>query len=191
VTLSRTDLPPQAVLPERHPDAPAPGAELPAHYVRCFGCGSGETHGLHMRVVAGEGLTLHATFEVTDHHQGAPGLAHGGLLACAFDEALGMLGHLTRRSQVTGRLETDFRRPVPVGSTLFIEARMDGVVGRKSYVSAVGRLGAADGPVAVRARALFVEVGLEHFVTHARPADIEAIRRDPTLVNLGDYTVNP
>jgi acyl-coenzyme A thioesterase PaaI-like protein len=191
VTLSRTDLPAGAVLPERHPEAPAPGVELPAHYVRCYGCGDGEPHGLHLRVVVGEGLTLHATFEVTEHHQGAPGLAHGGLLACAFDEALGMLSHLTRTSQVTGRLETDFRRPVPVGSTLFIEAQVEGAVGRRSYVSAVGRLGGPVGPVAVRARAMFVEVGLEHFVNHARPADIKAIERDPTLVNLGDYTVNP
>ncbi|MEY2823137.1 MAG: hypothetical protein RLZZ485_773 [Actinomycetota bacterium] len=36
-------------------------------------------------------MNLTGQFVVTDQHQGAPGLAHGGLLALAFDEALGKL----------------------------------------------------------------------------------------------------
>jgi acyl-coenzyme A thioesterase PaaI-like protein len=165
--VNKVELPEGAVLPARHPDAPAPGEELPVHYSQCFACGGTES-GLHMRVRAGEGLTVQGRFLVTDHHQGAPGLAHGGLLACAFDEVLGMLGMLTHIPAVTGRLETDFRRPVPVDSTLHIHAQVDGVVGRKIYTSAVGRLGAEDGPVALTAQGLFIEVGLEHFRTHGR-----------------------
>ncbi|MBL7497797.1 PaaI family thioesterase [Frankia sp. CNm7] len=192
MTAFRTDLPPEATYPERHPDAPEPGAELPPHYVSCFGCGPGQPHGLHLRIVAGEGLDLSATFEVTADHQGAPGLAHGGLLASAMDEILGQLGHITRMSCVTARLETDFRRPVPVGSTLCLAARVDGVAGRKLYASGEGHLGAPDGPVAVRARALFVQVGLEHFTTHGRPDELDAIRRDPSMItHIGDYTLNP
>ena len=110
---------------------------------------------------------IRSLFEVTSAHQGAPGLAHGGLLACAFDEALGSaVGNMLRKPAVTGRLETDFRRPVPVGSTLHIVAKLDGVAGRKIYVSADGHLNAEDGPIAVSARALFVTVGFEHFTDH-------------------------
>ncbi|HQR80054.1 MAG TPA: PaaI family thioesterase [Actinomycetota bacterium] len=159
-------------MPERHPDAIAVGREIPHHYPMCYGCGQGHPAGLHMRVTAGH-LDVHAEFEVTDMHQGAPGLAHGGLLSTAFDEALGALNWLLLRPAVTARLETDFRRPVPVGSVLLIDAYITGQQGRKLYTRAVGRLG-EQGPVAVTASALFLQVPLEHFREHGRREDVEA-----------------
>lgn len=139
------------------------------HYDQCFGCGDLDS-GLHMRSTMGDHALVYSQFKVTEAHQGAPGLAHGGLLACAFDEALGLtVGHLLHRPAVTAKLETDFLRPVPVGSTLFITAKVDGVAGRKLYASAEGHLEAEDGPVALRARALFVTVGFDHFTTHGDP----------------------
>lgn len=185
--MNKLALPADAVLPERHPNAPEPGSVIPMHYQRCFGCGEGEPGGLHLRVRAGDGLTVVGEFEVTEHHQGAPGLAHGGLLACAFDETLGALSWLTQMTAVTGRLETDFLRPVPVDSTLHIRAEVEGVAGRKLYASAVGRLNALDGPVAVKARSLFVVVGLEHFIKHGRAEDIAAV----TQHDRRGFEVNP
>lgn len=159
-----------------HPKAPAAGTELGVHFDECFGCGDEVDAGLRLRSVVGEGHTVLSKFTVTPAHQGAPGLAHGGLLACAFDEALGSaVGNLLRRPAVTGKLETDFRRPVPVGSTLHIEARLDGTAGRKIYVSADGHLDAPDGPIAVTARALFVAVGFEHFTTHGDSAALQKL----------------
>ena len=136
-----TEPPPGATAPPRHPQAPAPGERILSHYRQCFGCGVDHPTGLHMLVTAGDGLTATAQFTVTEHHQGAPGLAHGGLLAAAFDEALGSLNWLLRRPAVTARLETDFIRPVPVDSVLHIEARVVAVVGRKIYTGAqeIGR----------------------------------------------------
>lgn len=189
--MSRVQPPADATLPARHPDAPAPGTPLPSHYTHCYGCGAAEPRGLRVRTVAGDGLDLTATVEITEHHQGAPGLAHGGLLTAVLDEAFGALGHLTRMSAVTARLETDFRRPVPVGSTLHLRARVDGVAGRRMYVSGEARLGGPTAPVAVRARALFMQVGVEHFVTHARQEEIDAVIRDPSMIILSDRTVNP
>lgn len=165
--------------PERHPDAPEPGTKLGPHYAQCFGCGDEIENGLHLRTETGPDATILAQFTVTAEHQGAPGLAHGGLLACAFDEALGStVGQLLRRPAVTGRLETDFLRPVPVGSTLHIVGKLDGIAGRKVYASADGRLDAPDGPVALRARALFVIVEFSHFVEHgnADPRDVHPDR---------------
>lgn len=182
----------EAEPPERHPDAPEPGTELGTHYARCFGCGDEQEHGLHLKSTAGEGQTVLARFVVTEAHQGAPGLAHGGLLACAFDEAIGAaVGHLLRRPAVTGRLETDFVRPVPVGSTLHITSRLSGIHGRKVYTSANGRLDAPDGPIAVRARALFVIVEFQHFISHGRPADLAAVAADPSLIRARRYDINP
>jgi acyl-coenzyme A thioesterase PaaI-like protein len=187
-----TTPPDDAVLPGRHPDAPAPGEPIPAHYRWCVGCGDDHPSGLHMQVTAGEGLSLTATFLVGELHQGAPGLAHGGMLALAFDEALGALNWLLRKPAVTGRLETDFRRPVPVGETLHIRAEITGMSGRKVFTRAEGRLGSPQGPVAVTAAALFVIVGLEHFVDHGRAADVQAALSERGILAGEDrFEVNP
>lgn len=162
---------PRAVVPERHPDAAAPGTPIPSHYRHCFGCGVEHRTGLRMQIIAGEGLTLTASFEVTPLHQGAPGLAHGGLLASAVDETLGALNWLLMSPAVTARLETNFVRPVPVGSVLELEARITGQDRRKVYTAALGRLG-RDGPIAVTASALFVLVQVGHFREHGRPQEV-------------------
>jgi len=176
--LLSTTPPADAVLPERNPRGPAPGEVIPSHYGLCYVCGDDHPAGLKLQVTAGEGLSLTGQFTVTEQHQGAPGLAHGGLLTAAFDDALGSLNWLLTAPAVTGRLETDFRRPVPVGSTLFIEAHVVGVKGRKIFTRATGRLDAPDGPLAVSAAALFVQVPLEHFTRHGRPEDIARAMED-------------
>ncbi|MEV6618973.1 PaaI family thioesterase [Streptomyces sp. NPDC051051] len=191
-TSAALEPPAGAVEPVRHPDAPAPGELLGAHYEQCFGCGGGQSHGLHLEARAGEGVTVTAEFTVQPAHQGAPGLAHGGVLATALDETLGSLNWLLRTIAVTGRLETDFVRPVPVGTTLYLEAEVTAVAGRKIYSTATGRIGGPGGPVAVRADALFVEVRVEHFVQHGRREEIDAAMSDPDQVRRGRaFEVNP
>ena len=103
----------------RHPAAPAPGELLGAHYKQCFGCDGEQPHGLHLEARAGEGVTIPAEFTVQPARQGAPGLAHGGVLVSALHETLGSLNRLLRTIAVTDRLETDFVLPAPVGTTLF------------------------------------------------------------------------
>lgn len=173
-----TDVPADATLPERHPDAPQPGEEIPSHYRYCYGCGVDHATGLHMQLRAGEGLTVTGEFEIDDNHQGAPGLAHGGVLSAAFDESLGALNWLLRRPAVTGRLETNFLRPVPVGSLLHIDAQVVGQSRRKVYTSAIGRLGGPYGPVALTASALFIQVPVEHFTTHGRADEVRKAAAD-------------
>ncbi|MEV0636508.1 PaaI family thioesterase [Streptomyces sp. NPDC050619] len=184
--------PADAVKPVRHPDAPAPGELLGAHYTHCFGCGGGQSHGLHLAARAGEGVALTAEFTVQPAHQGAPGLAHGGVLATALDESLGALNWLLRTIAVTGRLETDFVRPVPVGTTLHLAAEVTAVAGRKIYSTATGRIGGPGGPVVVRADALFIEVKVDHFIENGRPEEIRAAMDDPDQVRrTRAFEVNP
>jgi acyl-coenzyme A thioesterase PaaI-like protein len=137
--------------------------ELVAEYDRCFGCGAGAPNGLRVQRTGIDGEAVLAHFVLTEAHQGAPGLAHGGVLASAMDEALGTAAWLLGGRYVTGRLETDFIAPVPVGSEVHMRAWCTGVDGRKAYVEGEGRIGAPDGPLAVRAAALFVEVAEKHF----------------------------
>lgn len=184
--------PAEAIAPVRHPDAPAPGELIGAHYEHCFGCGGGQAHGLHLAARAGEGVAITAEFTVREAHQGAPGLAHGGVLATALDETLGSLNWLLRVIAVTGRLETDFVRPVPLGTVLFLEAEVTAVAGRKIYSTATGRIGGPDGPVAVRADALFIEVKVDHFIDNGRQEEIRAAMNDPDQIRRSRaFEVNP
>jgi acyl-coenzyme A thioesterase PaaI-like protein len=179
-------------MPQRHHRAPEPGATIPSHYTRCFGCGDDSPTGLHVHVTAGDGFGVWSTFEVTEHHQGAPGLAHGGLLAAAFDETLGALNWLLGRPAVTARLEVDFRRPVPVGTVLRIDAEVLGVDRRKIYSRAIGRISDSDGEIAVTASALFISVDVEHYVRNARPDDLRRAMDDRQVKGtLEQLEINP
>lgn len=137
---------------------------LPSHYHRCFGCGKDHETGLHM-TMEGAGSRVRGSFLVTEHHQGAPGLAHGGVISAAVDEGMGFLLWNLRTPAVTARLEVDFRRPVPVGGRLEMEGEVEREEGRKIYAILNGRV---DGELAVEAKALFLKVGLEHFEPHIK-----------------------
>lgn len=172
-----TTPPPGAGLPVRAADALAPGTELPSHYARCIGCGSEHPCGLHLRVRAAQGLAVVGVCAVGEHHQGAPGLAHGGMLVTVLDEVMGALNWLLMAPAVTGRVEVDFRAPVPVGTELHLRAWITGAAGRKVYCAAQGRLGGPAGPVAVSSTGLFLQVPLEHFARHGNPADVARAAR--------------
>lgn len=137
--------------------------DLPSHYQYCFGCGAEHPAGLHLRM-RGAGDRVEGYFVVSEHHQGAPGLAHGGVIAAAMDEGMGFVLYLLSTPAVTAHLEVDFKRPVPVGSKLELTGVIDSVQGRKIWVHMTG---AVDGVVAVEAKALFLKVAIEHFIPHA------------------------
>lgn len=167
-------VPPEtSVVPERPPGAPAPGTPLPSHYEHCMGCGSEHPTGLRMRMVAGPGLTVTGRVVLSEHHQGAPGLAHGGLIALAMDEVLGGLGWLLQTPMVTGRLQVEYVRPAPIGTEVDLDAEVVGVAGRRIFCRGSARR-ADDGAVLARAHAVFVAVPLEHFRSHGRASEVEA-----------------
>jgi acyl-coenzyme A thioesterase PaaI-like protein len=188
-----TTAPEGSPIPERHELAPVAGSKIPSHFGHCFGCGELHPTGLHLVAYAGDGLNITAEFTVNENHQGAPGLAHGGLLSLAFDEALGKLMWLLRSPAVTGRLETDFIKPVPMGSTLHITAEITGQVNRKVYTSAIGRLNSADGEIAVRAAALYIIVPMDHFMNNAPKEYLAQMAKTPELMAFVDPTfeINP
>jgi acyl-coenzyme A thioesterase PaaI-like protein len=191
--VASTTPPEGSIIPSRHPESPATGSRIPSHFAHCFGCGEKHPTGLHLVAHVGNEMNITAEFVVSENHQGAPGLAHGGLLSLAFDEALGKLMWLLRAPAVTARLETDFLKPVPMGSKLFITAEITGQVSRKVYCSAIGRLNSADGEIAVRAAALFVIVPMSHFLENAPAEYLEAIAKTPEVLAFVDpnFNINP
>jgi acyl-coenzyme A thioesterase PaaI-like protein len=176
-------IPVDALSPVRHSDAPKPGDAIESHYSNCFGCGIDHPTGLHIKIEAGAGMTTRAVFEVTQHHQGAPGIAHGGILSLAFDESLGATNWLVRAPAVTAHLEVSYRLPVPVGTLVYIEATMQAIRGRKIWSTAEGRLNSPDGPLAVEAGSLYMQVPIDHFKRHGRREDIARASSDEKALN--------
>jgi acyl-CoA hydrolase len=172
------ELPAEATVAGRHEKAPAVGERIPVHSAVCFGCAD-LPHGLRLESWVADdeagAAAISSRMVLREEQQGAPGLLHGGLLTAAFDEVLGSVVALVTRPCVTARLETDFRAPMPIGSTLWLRGRVDGRVGRKLYVSGRAHLDALDGPVVGTASALFLKVEMDHFLRNSRPEDLEAL----------------
>jgi acyl-coenzyme A thioesterase PaaI-like protein len=68
-------------------------------------------------------------------YEGPPGCVHGGWVAAAFDELLGMAQSLTGNPGMTGTLNVVYRKPTPLKTELRFEARVDRVEGRKIFAS--------------------------------------------------------
>jgi len=116
-----------------------------------------------IRLVAfGDRVEGRATFGVA--YEGPPGHVHGGCIAAAFDEVLGMAQSLTGSPGMTGTLTVRYRRPTPLLKELVFDARVDRVEGRKIFtrgaVSCEGRLTA-------EAEGVFIAVGHERFLAMA------------------------
>lgn len=72
-----------------------------------------------------------ATF--TDLYEGPPGHVHGGFVAAAFDEVLGMAQSLTGRPGMTGRLSVSYRSPTPLHKDIVFTGWVDRIEGRKIF----------------------------------------------------------
>jgi len=97
----------------------------------------------------------------SEHHQGGPGLVHGGIVGAALDEACGLLATWHRFPAVTARIAIRYRRPVPIRRTLRISARVTADRGRRIEVAAELRDG---DELLAEAEGAFLHVPLEHFL---------------------------
>ncbi|WP_169813640.1 PaaI family thioesterase [Nocardia pseudobrasiliensis] len=148
------------------------GRRLPHHQPNCLGCGPANESGLRIAFVR-DGDGVRGAFAFDKRHEGAPGLAHGGAVAAALDEAAGTALMPLRLPAVTAQLNVSFAEPIPLGRELSVRARLDHRDGRKLYITVALE---SDDRVAARAEALFIEVAPEHFTAHgAEPGDIPAL----------------
>jgi acyl-coenzyme A thioesterase PaaI-like protein len=145
----------------------AVGSQLPPHQPNCFGCGPANAAGLHLRcTVTPEGVA--GRFRLEEHHEGGPGVAHGGIVAAVLDDLLGYLLYRIGEPMVTARLEIDFRRPLPLFVDVDAVARIVSEEGRKVWTE--GELRAPDGTVYAQAKGLFVRVRPDHFLRASEAA---------------------
>jgi len=133
---------------------------LPPHYPTCFGCGPESEYGLHV-VNRAVGDEVHATYVFSDKHAGAPGIAHGGAVAALVDDVCGGLLFVVREPAVTRTLNVEYLKPVLVGVTYHLVARVERREGRKLFITCEGR--DDSGTLVFRGGGLFLVVDLAHF----------------------------
>jgi acyl-coenzyme A thioesterase PaaI-like protein len=102
-----------------------------------------------------EGPDVVAHFVLGPAFEGAPGRAHGGIVAAAFDDVTGFVIGQLRDPAFTGELTVRFVRPVPVRETIEMRARLDGRERRKLFISAEARAG---GEIVATCRAIYITV---------------------------------
>jgi acyl-coenzyme A thioesterase PaaI-like protein len=95
--------------------------------------------------------------------EGAPGRAHGGVIAAILDETMGYVLPVIGALAYTASLNIDYVAPAPLHETLSVTARLRDRADRKLWIEARGD--SADGTF-VRAEALFLTVDLTRFANH-------------------------
>jgi acyl-coenzyme A thioesterase PaaI-like protein len=100
-------------------------------------------------------VTLGAAFE------GAPGRAHGGIVAALIDETMGLVLSILATTAYTGRLSITYRAPTPVGEPLEVRARKQELSGRKLTITAEMRCGDR---LLAEAEGLFITVDPARFL---------------------------
>lgn len=121
------------------------------------GSGPGSPHGLEM-VVHRRGDRIEATFTLGASHEGAPQRSHGGIVALAFDDAMGFVLNVIKVVAYTGQITVRYKAPTPLREPLLITAWLDRREGRKLFLEAELRHNGPDGPVLATSSALFIAI---------------------------------
>lgn len=103
----------------------------------------------------GEFGAVHGDVVFTEPYEGPPGHCHGGFIAGAFDEVLGMTQSLTGRPGMTGKLSITYRAPTPLHTTIRFTGLVDRVDGRKIFTKGTAHNGET---LCAEAEALFLSM---------------------------------
>jgi acyl-coenzyme A thioesterase PaaI-like protein len=92
----------------------------------CFGCSPSNAAGLALRFRR-DGMRIRAVTRIADRFHGAPGIAHGGIVATLLDEtSCAAAVFVGDRFVVTGELVVRYQAPVPVEVPLDLDAEIVG-----------------------------------------------------------------
>jgi len=142
---------------------PDPGRnpEQPTHlFADSIVSGSANPMGINASIGRQDG---EAVLKVTlgPAHEGAPGRAHGGMVAAIIDETMGLCLGIINTPAFTGRLTITYRNPTPLGVELTGTARVVEQQGRKILMTA--EIKAGDQLIA-EGDALFIAVDTSKFI---------------------------
>ena len=138
---------------------PVPGHEVQKRVYghNCFGCGPANESGLQLEFHLNEDHNRFVChFELPLRFEGPPSHAHGGIIATILDEAMGKVSKLRSIIAVTGTMQVNFIRPVPLSKPLVTEGWEVGVNGREHFRAAEIRN--ANGEVLATSTGTFIEI---------------------------------
>ena len=118
------------------------------HHDLCFGCGPVNPFGLQLELERRDDGSVEGRFFVKQDHQGPPGLAHGGILAAALDDAMSLAAGDATRVAVTAELSVELLAPAPVGAFVRVRAVVDRAEGRRCWASATALPAEGEAPLA-------------------------------------------
>lgn len=127
---------------------------LPDHG-SCFVCGKSNPKAIGITWQLEPGNNIYASFVFSDFQQGPPGCVHGGASAAVLDEAMGLAVFYSGYKVVTANLSIDYRKPIPLGEPVKIQAVMSGKTERR--ILALGEILLPDGSIAVSAKGTYAE----------------------------------
>jgi len=108
--------------------------------------------------MAAVGDHVEGTAVFTVAYEGPRGHVHGGIIAAAFDEVLGMVQSLTGRPGMTGQLSVRYRRPTPLYREVRFAGHVERLDGRKIYTAGTLHDGTT---LCAEAEGLFISVDFE------------------------------
>ena len=94
--------------------------------------GPGNPLAVPLSVVRSEGGRVSARVTLGKPYEGPPGLVHGGFIATMLDHVLARAARSAGHGGLTSTLTVRFRRPVPLGAPLLLEATLETTEGRRS-----------------------------------------------------------
>lgn len=145
----------------------------------CTGChlaGAGCRFGIVEETRVGD--EIHARVLLNSAHSGGPGVAHGGVVSGFFDETFGHVAWSAGRFAVTRTIRIDFRRPIPIETTLAVVARPVRILDRVWHIEGDVRVEGQD-TVLATARGEWVERDMSHFARFRAWHDAATTRHIP------------
>lgn len=151
--------PPRRRLPENmkrglFEGAPPDGARID-HFPDCVISGHANPLGVAI-VVHREGDEAVARVTLGPAFEGAPGRAHGGVVAGIFDDVLGNVLTIVEQPAFTGELTIRYLAPTPLGVELEFRGRLIRREGRKLWIE--GECTAPEGTKVAQAAGLFIAI---------------------------------
>ena len=90
----------------------------------CFGCSPTNPVGLHLRFWLRDN-TVYTRYRIPARYHGAPGIAHGGIVAAILDELSCVAAlAISKCYVVTGEISVRYLKPCPVDAELDISAHI-------------------------------------------------------------------
>lgn len=118
---------------------------------RCFVCGTGNPHGLHLTFDYNEELSRVETAVLFPAHlQGWEGVVHGGIISTVLDEIMIKAAAKQKIKCVTGEITVKFKKPALTNTTYILHGKVAEI--KKKLVFTEGALLDKNGEILAGAR---------------------------------------